>query len=90
MTDGKLYCYFVRKIGKNDDGGGRGSKIPKNLMTSYVNDPYIYMNNKLKMYVWYPVSMVLINGSSGFNYSYYISGIISVIRLLSYKMELSM
>ena len=39
VTDGKLSCYFARKIGKNDDGGGRGSKIPQNLMTSFVNDP---------------------------------------------------
>ena len=41
VTDGKLYCYFVRKIGKNDDRGGRGSKIPQILMSSYVNDPYL-------------------------------------------------
>ena len=31
MTDGKLYCYFVRKIGKNDDGGGEGVKNSSNF-----------------------------------------------------------
>ena len=26
VTNEKLYCYFVRKIDKNDDGGGEGVK----------------------------------------------------------------
>ena len=30
VTDGKLYCYFVRKIGKNDDGEGERVKKSSN------------------------------------------------------------